>query len=120
MRDAHDALPLTPLTMAILVVLAGGERHGYAIRQELASRGAGGIPLGTSSLYAALRRLADDGLIVEVEDESGDDRRRAYGLTELGREAARAEALRLARVVEQARSHRLVTGSELAGEGGWR
>lgn len=116
--SAHEPhLPLTPLSMAVLLMVSEEARHGYAIRQELEGRGPDGVPLGTSSLYAALRRLSDEGLIEEVPDPT-DARRRSYRITDEGREVARAEALRMARVAGRARDAHLVTGPELAGEAG--
>ncbi|MGD2071321.1 MAG: PadR family transcriptional regulator [Gemmatimonadota bacterium] len=116
MNAPDRPLPLTPLSMAVLLALSEEARHGYAIRQELEAR-TDGVPLGTSSLYAALRRLSDEGLIEEVSDPT-DARRRSYRVTANGRAAARAEALRMARVAGRARDARLVTGPELAGEAG--
>jgi len=103
--------PLTPLSMAILLALAEGELHGYALLQEIERQTAGSLSPGTGTLYAALQRLADEGLIVESPDlpaPEEDQRRRYYRITPAGRAAAVAESGRMARVLEIAREKRLV------------
>ena len=103
--------PLTPLTMAILLALAKGDQHGYALMQEVEAQTDGAIVAGTGSLYAALQRLQDDGLIVDSPDRPGageDQRRRYFRITDAGRAAARAEAARMLRVLETARESRLI------------
>ena len=101
---AHDdLLPLTPLSMAILLALADGNRHGYALMKEIEAQSDGALTPGTGSLYAGLQRLMDDGLIEEVEPEPGADRRRrTFGITARGRELAEAEARRMLRVLDVA------------------
>ena len=59
----NEPLPLTPLSMAILLALAGGDRHGYALMQEIEEQTDGALRPGTGSLYAGLQRLMADGLI---------------------------------------------------------
>ena len=103
-------LPLTPLTMAILLSLAEGDRHGYALMKEIQRQTDGNLKPGTGSLYAALQRLMDDGLIVDTTDSAGegrDRRRRYYGITAEGRELARAEAARMLQVLAVARQNAL-------------
>lgn len=110
---AESFLPLTPLSLAVLLALADAERHGYAILKEIERESEGRIRPGTGTLYAALQRMMDEGLIEEsggVADEV-DARRRYYGITALGRQVARAEVGRLARLVELAAGKRL--GSRL-------
>jgi DNA-binding PadR family transcriptional regulator len=87
------------------LALAGGERHGYDIMQEVERRSAGRIVLHPGTLYRALARLLDQRLIEELDDRRGDDdeRRRYYRLTPLGRAVARAEVERLAAQVSDAR-----------------
>lgn len=104
----EDQLPLTPLSMAILLALADGERHGYALMQEIEAQTEGALRPGTGSLYAGLQRLMSDGLIRESEGEEGADRRRRYyAITDQGREMARAEAQRMLRVLKVAAGKRL-------------
>lgn len=103
-----DRLPLTPLSMAILLALADGERHGYALMQEIEAQTDGALRPGTGSLYAGLQRLMADGLIREsVGEEGADRRRRYYAITDEGREVARAEAQRMLRVLGVAARKRL-------------
>jgi DNA-binding PadR family transcriptional regulator len=106
--DATAFLPLTAVVFDILVALGDGESHGYAIMKEIEGRS--GTPMRPGTLYRALGRLLDDGLVREVaEAVPGDDeRRRYYGLTALGRRVVGAEARRLTAAVEAARSKRLL------------
>ena len=98
---SHDeTLPLTPLSMAILLALADEERHGYALMREIETQTEGALRPGTGSLYAGLQRLMADGFIRESEGEAGADRRRRYyAITDEGRAVARAEAQRMLRVL---------------------
>lgn len=103
--------PITPLTMAILLALAQDEMHGYALMQEVEALTEGAVVPGTGSLYAALARLEDEGLVEPVADqpdEAADGRRRYFRITKQGRRAARAEAERMQRVVETARAKSLL------------
>lgn len=107
--DAH--LPLTPATFHILLALSDGERHGYAIMAEVRERTRGTVKLGPGTLYTALKRLVDSGVVLEAGERSGrddDERRRYYRLTPLGRAVARAEARRLEEMVRLARRQRLI------------
>lgn len=110
-RDPEDLLPLTDLAFNILVTLKDTELHGYALIKELRAR-TGRESLRTGTVYAALARLEDEGLLEEVDapsdvDES-DSRRRYYRLTDLGLAAARAEARRLTEILGVARSKDLL------------
>jgi DNA-binding PadR family transcriptional regulator len=112
----EELLPLTPLSISLLLVLADGPLHGYGIIQALEAETDGRIVPGAGTLYAALQRLADDRMIAEAPapDEGGDQRRRYYALTAFGREVARAELQRLARLIELADAKRLLPGLRLA------
>ena len=105
-------LPLTHVSFEILLTLAGGEQHGYAIMLEVEARTGGAVNLHAGSLYRALNRLLEAGLIVELDERPGpdedDERRRYYGLTPKGREVARGEARRLEALVDMARQRRLL------------
>lgn len=100
--------PLSSQAFHILVALAGGDLHGYGIMQDVAARTAGKIQLSAGTLYGAIQRLLEQGFIMELP--GGDERRRVYRLTAAGRKAARAEAARLAELLEQARQYGLAPG----------
>ena len=96
----------------ILIALARGERHGYAIIRDVEVATEGTIRLGAGTLYRALQRMLEQGLIVETQErpapEEDDERRRYYRITQEGRAAARAEAQRLAELVRLAESRGIV------------
>ncbi|HYT65573.1 MAG TPA: PadR family transcriptional regulator [Vicinamibacterales bacterium] len=99
-------LPLTPVVLEIALALAAGERHGYEIMQDVERRTDGRIVLHPGTLYRALGRLLDQGLIEELDERPAsedDERRRYYRLTALGNAVARAEVERLADQVSAAR-----------------
>ena len=100
-------LPLTPVVLEIALALAAGERHGYEIMQDVERRTDGQIVLHPGTLYRALGRLLDQGLIEELDErpaaDRDDERRRYYKLTALGRAVARAEVERLANQVSAAK-----------------
>jgi DNA-binding PadR family transcriptional regulator len=111
-EDVTELLPLSPPVFHVMVSLADGDRHGYAIIKEVAERTGGVERLGAGTLYAIIKRLLADGLIVEVSAgrsvAKSAQRRRYYRLTALGRRVAIAEAERLERAVAAARSSRLL------------
>ena len=103
--------PLTPQAFQILLSLVDTpDLHGYAILQDIDARTSGDIRLTASTLYAAIKRMLDAGLIAEVEApaETGGAPRRCYRITRSGRQAAKEEAERLARAVVMARDKRLL------------
>jgi len=111
-RSPDSTLPLTPISFEILLALTEGDRHGYAILQQVELRTAGLLPLRTGTLYRALARLEEAGLIDLVDGPASDDeRRRYYRLTAKGRDIAREEAKRLEDQVAAARSRKLLSGS---------
>jgi len=99
---------LSPQVFHILLALADQDLHGYAIVQDIAARTGGGVRLTASTLYAALKRLLDEGLIAEIGErpDADDPRRRYYRLTAKGRAAGRAEAARLESLAALARDKR--------------
>lgn len=105
-------LPLTPAAFHILLALADGEKHGYAIMREVTETTGGQIKLGPGSLYGTIKRLLADGWIEESDarpdPELDDERRRYYRLTDLGKQVACAEAQRLAQLVNTAKAKRLI------------
>jgi len=96
--DPHSFLPLGNLPFHVLLSLGAGVSHGYALGKEIEERSDGRLRPTTGSLYQALRRLTDDGLIEPAPDVariSTDGRRQYFQRTALGRVVARAEAARL-------------------------
>lgn len=113
---AHDHLPLTPLSLQILVALGDAPRHGYGILKEIEDSSKEPFHSSTGTLYLAIQRLEQEGLIEEDrEHESSDSRRRYYRLTELGREVAAAESRRLASLLGVSRSKGLLEDRPLDG-----
>jgi DNA-binding PadR family transcriptional regulator len=111
-------LPLTPAVLHILLALAEGERHGYAIAQAVEAITDGTVRMGPGTLYGSIGRMVSSGLI----EESGrsrartaeDERRRFYRITALGRRVLEAESERLARVVALARAKNVLRRPEPA------
>jgi DNA-binding PadR family transcriptional regulator len=88
----------------VLLSLAGRARHGYGIIKDVEERTGGRLVLEAGTLYAAIKRLRDDGLIEDRATPPGEDaRRRYYGLSGLGRAVLEAESIRLEELVELAR-----------------
>ena len=117
-QEAEAMLPLTPAVFQILLALAGGERHGYSIMREIASRTEGKARIGPGTLYRSIKQMLAAGLI-EESDERPDpaldiERRRYYRLTPLGQRVAEVEAERLARLVDTARAKQLLPESGAA------
>jgi DNA-binding PadR family transcriptional regulator len=108
-RDPAELLPLTPALFHVLLSLADGEKHGYAILKEVEQRTSGSVVLSTGTLYGIIKRLLADGLIRESAAGS-DDRRTAYRLTAFGRKVALAEAERLRDLVMSAQAKKLLAG----------
>jgi DNA-binding PadR family transcriptional regulator len=106
-RDPAAFLPLTPALFHVLLSLADGQKHGYAILKDVADRTDGGVELSTGTLYGIIKRLLNDGLIRESASGST-DRRRAYRLTALGQRVASAEVARMRELVEAAAATRLL------------
>ena len=112
-RAAQGHLPLTHVVYHLLLSLSGDARHGYGIIKDVEYRTDGRLVLEAGTLYAAIKRLKDDGLIAERPTPEGEDaRRRYYGLTELGLAVLRAESLRLEELVEMARGARILPATE--------
>jgi DNA-binding PadR family transcriptional regulator len=105
-------LPLTPVAFEILLALADGEQHGYSIMREAQRRSTGAVVLHPGTLYRALARLLESGLIEELDDRPDpahdDERRRYYQLTPTGIAVARGEAERLAGQLAAARQRKLL------------
>jgi DNA-binding PadR family transcriptional regulator len=112
-----ELLPLTPLSLGVLLALAEGPCHGYALLSELERQSNGRLKPGTGTLYAALQRMIDEGLLEEAKRPAGEDeRRRYYAVTPFGRSVARAELKRLAELMDAAGARRLLPDLRI----GWR
>ncbi|MEO8501135.1 MAG: helix-turn-helix transcriptional regulator [Vicinamibacteria bacterium] len=116
-----DLTPLTPAVFHTLLALASGERHGYAIMQEVAASTEGRVRLGPGTLYGSIKRMLRDQLIQESDErtdpELGDERRRYYRLTSVGRRTLNAEAARLEGLVALARQKGLLRGVRATPDG---
>jgi DNA-binding PadR family transcriptional regulator len=111
-QEGESGLRLSPAAFHILLTLAGGERHGYGIMQEVATSTGGQMRLGPGTLYRSIKQLLEARLI-EASDERpdpalDDERRRYYRLTQAGQRAAAAESARLARLVKLAQARHLL------------
>jgi DNA-binding PadR family transcriptional regulator len=114
-KTARTHHPLTPIAFEILLAIGDGERHGYAVMQDVEHRTDGRLSLHPGTLYRAMDRLVKSGLLEELEErpdpEMDDQRRRAYfRMTSYGRHVARAEAERLMGQLDTARAKNLLPG----------
>jgi len=116
--DAGKQEPLTTAMFHVLLALADGEKHGYAILKEVARRTDGKVRLSAGTLYGIIKRLNAENWIVESAKRPvaglDDERRRYYRLTEAGRRVAVNEARRLEELVAMARTKNLFRKPELA------
>jgi len=114
MPDESDFIPLKQSTYCVLLALGNDELHGYAIMQELTEITAGQETILPGTLYAALARMVDDGLVAvregPADDPSGGPKRRYYRRTRLGRAVARAESERLQTLLDIARAQKILEG----------
>ncbi len=111
MSDPTPALPVLGTTaLHVLLALADGPCHGYAIMQAVAADSDGTVRLGPTTLYRTLRTLHEAGLVREVahNDPTGDTRRRYYDITEAGQTALRAQLRRLQALIDTARGKPLL------------
>jgi DNA-binding PadR family transcriptional regulator len=108
-RRDPSSKPLSPPVLHILLALAEGAKHGYAIKQDVEARTDGTIRLGPGTLYEAIARLENAGWIAESAAAAAangqEAQRRVYQLTERGWTALRREVRQLADVVERARAN---------------
>ena len=108
---SESQAPLTAAMFNVLLSLADGEKHGYAILKEVEEQTGGEVQLSTGTLYGIIKRLLAEGLVAELRSrplEGDDQRRRYYRLTEDGRRVAVAEAQRMEKLLVRARSKRLL------------
>jgi len=110
-RQVEAFLPLPASVMHIMVALADGEKHGYAILRDVTELSGGAVRMGSGTLYGSIKRMLDQGLIEEADERPDpaldDQRRRYYRLTELGRRVGAAEHRRLTSLVDAARLRQL-------------
>lgn len=112
MSDApsESGRPLPAAQLHILLTLADGEKHGYAMMREVEALTDGEVLMGPGTLYGAIKRMLSAGLVTETEErpdpEIDDERRRYYRLTELGLRTLGAETARMERLVRTARAKR--------------
>ena len=110
--DPKTQLPLTPAVFHILLTLVDGDRHGYAIMQQVLERSDGQVRLGPGTLYGAIKRLLAGGLIEEKGEGAdpglGDERRRYYKISAFGVRVTQAETQRMAALVHLARTHEVL------------
>lgn len=113
-KSPESFLPLSPSRFQVLLALAEGHKHGYAILKDVERLAEGKLRLSASTLYSVLDRLEEDGLIEESEERPDpsldDERRRYYRLTELGARVASGEAERLQGMLVAARARKLLKG----------
>ena len=106
MPESPEALlPLPAATFHILMAVSSGDRHGYAIIQDVAGFTGGAVKLSAGTLYRSIQRMLEQDLLVETESpdpETDDERRRYYRITPFGRKVASAEARRLTQMVKLA------------------
>jgi DNA-binding PadR family transcriptional regulator len=111
MPEKRSRKPLSLPVLHIMLTLADGARHGYAIKQDIEQRTEGAIRLGPGTLYEAIQRLEDDGLIAEATPDDSDPangqeaQRRYYELTARGWTTLRSEVRQLGYLVDFARTH---------------
>lgn len=110
--DLESHLPLSPAAFHVLLALADGEKHGYAIKKEVSRRTEEKVRLGPGTLYGLIKRMLNDGLLVECDERPDpsldDERRRYYRLTGLGFKVAAAEAERMEKLITTARAKKLL------------
>lgn len=102
--ELQSQVPLTEATYFILLSLAPGPRHGYAIMKSASSLSHGRVTLSTGTLYTALKRLLEMGWISRVDDTGASNgrQRKDYQLTDLGERTLIAEVQRLQGLVKAA------------------
>ncbi len=106
MSSVDALVPLSPAAFHILLSLGSGERHGYALKREIAKRTNGKLKLGPGVLYGSISKMLELGLIEESAERPDphldDERRRYYKITSFGRQVARAEATRMRELADMA------------------
>lgn len=106
LKTPDEMLPLPAAQMHILMALADGEKHGYAVMREIESMTEGEVTMGPGTLYGTVKKMLNAGLIEETDErpdpEMDDERRRYYRTSGLGARVLDAETARLERLVKTA------------------
>ena len=106
--------PLPSAAFHILLALSDGEKHGYGIMREVAEDTDNTVRLGPGTLYGSIQTLLDAGYVDEIAERAdpaaGDERRRYYRLSGIGRAALKTEAERMASLLRLARSKKVLKG----------
>ena len=117
MNDTSSPVPLTPAVFYILLALAGGDKHGYAVMKQVAADSKGQVKMGNGTLYGSIKRMLEAELIEDAGDRPDpaldDERRRYYTLTSAGRHALKAEMQRYLEVAALIRKREAGTRSSL-------
>ncbi len=121
-REPSEMLPLPTSQLHILLALADGEKHGYAIMGEISEMTGGDVTMGPGTLYGAIKRMLQAGLIEETDERPDphldDERRRYYRVTGFGLEVVEAETVRMESIVRTARKKRIDAHRPLPGLAG--
>jgi len=119
--DSSHRLPLPVAQLHIMLALADGQKHGYAIMGRVEVLTEGSVTMGPGTLYGAIKRMMKAGLVEEADErpdpELDDARRRYYRLTGLGARALDAEVARMERLARIARTGWSALGQTLPGGG---
>ncbi len=120
-RDPHDLLPLPPAQLHILLALADGDKHGYAVMSEVERMTDGEVSMGPGTLYGAIKRMLNADLIEESDNrpdpELDDERRRYYRVTGYGARVLTAELARLEQLVRAAEAKKVASRLQPGWEG---
>ena len=120
-ENPSDLLPLPVAQLHILLALADGEKHGYAIMSEVEVVTEGSVTMGPGTLYGTVKRMLNAGLVEETDErpdpELDDERRRYYRLTGLGERVLDAEVARMEQLARTATARRIVGSRRLGLEG---
>lgn len=121
-NDPQDLLPLPPAQLHILLALADGEKHGYAVMGEVERMTQGEVRMGPGTLYGAIKRMLNAGFLEETDErpdpELDDERRRYYRVTGFGARVLTAEMERLERLLRTAQAKRVALRLQPGLEGG--
>lgn len=116
--DPTDHIPLNPRDYLVLLALTDGPRHGYGLVKDIEVQSGGVVRIDPANLYRSVKRMIGDGLVGDADTPASEDdsaeRRRYYGITELGEAVVRLEAERLAELTALARARSLLPEAEAA------